>query len=228
MTLFAGLAAPFRGASFIGRHRLVRYLILPLVLNAGVAAAVAWGALRLLERWTGDAWFSSPTANTIARGIAVVLVTGFAFIALQPLVSAPFVDLLTEKVEAAKTGRLPPSAGFWGGLGQALAHGVLKTVLYLFALLVSTVLGALTGIGGVLGLMLYGAFLAYDGFDYPLARRGVGFGGKWRYLRARPGLVVGYAASTAALMLVPLAIFVVPALAAAGATLAFLDDESRA
>jgi hypothetical protein len=78
------------------------------------AAAVAWGALRVLERWTGDAWFSSPTANTIARGLA--------FLALQPLVSAPFVDLLTEKVKAPKTGRLPPSAGFWGGLGQTLAQ----------------------------------------------------------------------------------------------------------
>ena len=70
-------------------------------------------------------------------------------------------------------------------------------------------------------------FLAYDGFDYPLARRGTwDFGAKWAYLARHPGLTLGYGLGATLLYLVPLAFVVAPPFAAVGATLAFLDDET--
>jgi uncharacterized protein involved in cysteine biosynthesis len=79
----------------------------------------------------------------------------------------------------------------------------------------------------MLGLILTGLFLAYDGFDFPLARRGLGFWAKFGYLFTHPAQSVGYAASVALLFFVPLAFIVVPPFAAVGATLAYLDSVQR-
>jgi uncharacterized protein involved in cysteine biosynthesis len=146
---------------------------------------------------------------------------------LQPLVGAPFVDLLSEKVERLVRGTTP-STSLWRSVGQALLHGLMKVVLYAGALLVALGLGALTGIGGLLGTALYALFLAFDGFDYPLARRGVSFAGKWRYLLVQPGQTLGYCLGATVLYLVPLALLVAPAFAAVGATLAYLDTSPSA
>ena len=79
----------------------------------------------------------------------------------------------------------------------------------------------------LVGVGLGALFMAYDGFDYPLARRGLGFGAKWAYLARHPGLTLGYGLGATLLYLVPFAFVVAPPFAAAGATLAFLDDEAR-
>ena len=50
-------------------------------------------------------------------------------------------------------------------------------MLYLLALAIALGLGALTGPGRRPGGSLYALFLAFDGFDYPLARRGLSFSG---------------------------------------------------
>jgi uncharacterized protein involved in cysteine biosynthesis len=85
-------------------------------------------------------------------------------------------------------------------------------------------LTAFTGIGGGLAAVVSSLLLAYDAFDFPLARRGASFGGKWKYLLLHPGQTVGYCVGATLLYLVPLAILIAPAFAAVGATLAFLDS----
>ena len=67
--------------------------------------------------------------------------------------------------------------------------------------------------------------LAYDGFDYPLARRGATFGAKWAFLASHPGLTAGYGLGATVLYLIPLAVFVASPFAAVGATLAYIDLE---
>jgi uncharacterized protein involved in cysteine biosynthesis len=68
-------------------------------------------------------------------------------------------------------------------------------------------------------------FLAYDGFDYPLARRGASFGAKWAFLASHPGLTIGYGIGATVLYLIPFAVFVASPFAAVGATLAYIDME---
>jgi uncharacterized protein involved in cysteine biosynthesis len=84
------------------------------------------------------------------------------------------------------------------------------------------------GIGALVGVALGGVFLAYDGFDFPLSRRGASFGGKWSYLALHPGLTLGYGLGATVLYLIPLAFVVAPPFTAVGATLAYLDEETRA
>jgi CysZ protein len=223
-----GFLAPFRGAVFITRHGLWGHLALPILLNLGLVVGSAWLAVHLVQDRIGgrlDAQLGGSVgvvANVVLVLLAIVL-SLLVFVLLQPLVGAPFVDLLSEKVERLVRGT-SPSTGVWRSVGQALLHGLMKVVLYGSALLVALGLGALTGIGGLLGTALYALFLAFDGFDYPLARRGVSFGGKWRYLLVHPGQTLGYCLGASVLYLVPLALLVAPAFAAVGATLAYLDS----
>ena len=81
------------------------------------------------------------------------------------------------------------------------------------------------GIGALAGVVLSAIFLAYDGFDYPLSRRGTSFGGKWAYLAKHPLQTMAFGMGATLLYLVPLALFVAPPFVAAGATLAFLEGE---
>ena len=227
MSFFRGVLAPYRGLVFVARHGLWSYLLLPLILNVGVAIGSSVLAVRLARRaWLGDSSAAMLDVG-ISAGIylAAALMTVLLFIVLQPLVSAPFVDLLSEKVERLVRGQVP-GTGVFRSVWQALLHGALKAALYACALLLTLILGAFTGVGGLLGAACYGIFLAFDGFDYPLARRAVSFGGKWRYLASHPAQTVGYCCGAGLLYLVPLAALVAPAFAAVGATLAFLDTDA--
>ncbi len=227
MGLNRGLLAPFRGAAFIARHGLWGYLLLPLLLNAGLAGLSVWLGLRVVRQKLGSEFLaSSPFVADVIVIVLAALAGLLFFVVLQPVVGAPFVDLLSEKTERVLRGNVP-SVGFVHSAALALRHGLLKAVLYAFALAMVLLLGAVSGVGGGFGVVLYAIFLAFDGFDYPLSRRGISFGGKWRYLARHPGQTLGYCAGASVLYLLPLAAIVAPSLAAVGATLVYLDGEPR-
>jgi uncharacterized protein involved in cysteine biosynthesis len=224
--LLRGFVAPFRGVAFAARHRLWSYFVLPLLLNLALAVGAAWGGVALLrDRFGAQIESASPFLVWIVFPVAALVVGLLFFIVGQPVLSAPFVDLLTEKAETIVRGRAE-SIGFLRSAGQAVLHGVLKMMLYLLALAITLGLGALTGLGGLLGAALYALFLAFDGFDYPLARRGLSFWGKWQYLFSQPGQTLGYCVGASLLYFVPLMALLAPGFAAVGATLAYLDSEA--
>jgi uncharacterized protein involved in cysteine biosynthesis len=211
----------------VARHGLWGHVALPLVLNAGLAVGAGWLAVRLVRQRLGaELTASAGLVADVALFVLAAVVALLLFLVVQPVISAPFVDLLSEKVERIVRGQAP-SAGLLRSAWQALLHGALKTMLYLLALVLTLGLGAATGVGGVIGACVYALFLAYDGFDYPLARRAVSFAGKWRYLVLHPGQTLGYCVGASLLYLVPLAALVAPAFAAVGATLAYLDSETE-
>ena len=98
----------------------------------------------------------------------------------------------------------------------------LKTTLLLTCLTLLMV-----GMGSAIGVGLAAVFLAYDGFDYPLARRGANFGAKWRYLALHPMQTIGYGLGCTVLYLIPLALVVAPPLMATGATMVYLETETK-
>jgi uncharacterized protein involved in cysteine biosynthesis len=219
--------APFRGGLFIARQRMWRYLFVPLLLNVALAVGTLWAAALYWHQELATHLQSSPVVGWILLA-AITLVGGAVlFIVLQPLLGAIFNDRLSEKIEHKIRGQAP-SAPFLASTGQAVLHGLLKLVLYGMALLVGLTLTALTGVGSLIGIALGGLFLAYDGFDYPLARRGKTFAGKWGYLARHPAQTIGYGLGATVLYLIPLAFIVAPPFAAAGATLVFLDADAKA
>jgi uncharacterized protein involved in cysteine biosynthesis len=228
MGFMRGFLAPFRGAVFVVRHRLWAHLLLPVILGVALAGVAAVLAIRY---WSAEPWLADLLANNPVLGwIALIVFTGLGaavlFLVSQALLLAVFVDLLSERVERQVSGTAP-TVPLLASVGRSLVHGLLKLVLYGFALVVGLALTAVTGIGSLAGVALGGLFLAYDGFDYPLSRRNVGFGAKWGYLARHPAQTVGFAAGATIFYLIPLALFVAPPVTAVGATLAFLEAEQR-
>jgi uncharacterized protein involved in cysteine biosynthesis len=210
----------------MARRRLWRYFVVPLLLNLALAVAALWAAWTYWHQELIQHLESSPVLGWLFLVVTTALGGIVLFVVLQPVLGAIFNDRLSEKVEALERGSVP-RAPFFASTGMAVVHGLLKLLLYLVALVTGLTLTAVVGIGVPVGLGLGALFLAYDGFDYPLARRGLGFGAKWAYLARHPGLTIGYGIGTTLLYLVPFAFVVAPPCAAAGATLAFLDDEAR-
>jgi CysZ protein len=226
--LFRGFLAPFRGAIYVARERLWRYLVVPVVLNLALGAGTIVAALRFWRKELEGMLSSSPVVGWISVTVMTGLGSVLLFILLQPLLSAIFCDRLAETVEKRVRGQAP-AAPFFASIGKALLHGLLKLVLYALALGIGLALSLSTaGLGSLVGIGLGAIFLAYDGFDYPLSRRGATFGGKWAYLAKHPGLALGFGLGSYVLYLVPLAFLVAPPFAATGATLAYLDADLRA
>ena len=224
--LINGFLAPFRGGLYMARRRLWRFLVVPLVLNLALAVGALWAASTYWRQELAEHLTSSPVLGWLFLVVTTALGGVVLFVALQPVLGAIFNDRLSEKVEVLERGNVP-KAPFFASTGKAVVHGLLKLLLYAVALVVGLGLTAVVGIGVPVGVGLGALFLAYDGFDYPLSRRGLGFGAKWAYLARHPALTIGYGIGTTLLYLVPFAFVVAPPCAAAGATLAFLDDEAR-
>ena len=228
MGLFRGFLAPFRGAIYVARERMWRHLVVPVLVNLLLGAGTLVAASRYWRADLAELLAKSPVVGWIFVGVMTVLGGVVLFILLQPLMNAIFSDRLAEAVEKRVRGSAP-AMPLLPSVGKALAHGLLKLVLYAIAMGVGLALTVtpLTGVGSLVGVGLGAIFLAYDGFDYPLSRRGATFGGKWAYLAKNPGLALGYGIGSYALYLVPLAFLVAPPFAAVGATLAYLETESR-
>jgi uncharacterized protein involved in cysteine biosynthesis len=223
MGFIRGLWAPFRGAAFVAHHRLWLYVIAPILLNLALIAGTTWLAMRIVRERLAPGVLGSSALAAVGLWVVAVVVGLIFFVILQPVVGAPFVDALTEKAETVVRGG-HPRVGLLLSAWHATWHGLLKLLIYLLALAIVLALTSLTGpVGGAISAALSALLLAYDGFDYPLARRGARFRAKWKYLLVHPGQTLGYCVGATLLYLVPLAIVVAPAFAAVGATLAFLD-----
>ena len=227
MGFFRGFVAPFRGGLYVSRHRLWPYLLLPLVLDLALGAATMFASARYWREELTSTLTTSPVIGWIFLAVMTVLGGIVLFLVAQPILLAVFTDRLSERVERSVRGTAP-TVPFIASTGRALVHGLLKLVLYGIALLVGLGLTALTGVGSLVGVGLGAIFLAYDGFDYPLSRRGATFGKKWAYLARHPAQTLGFGLGATILYLIPLAIFVAPPFVAAGATLVFLEADGGA
>lgn len=227
MGFVRGFVAPFRGAMYVTRERMWHFVLLPLLVNLTLAVGAAFLAGHFWQKELADRAFGSPVLGTLLLVVMTALGTIILFLILQPLLGAIFNDLLAERVERRVAGELA-KVPLFASLGRALAHGLLKLILYGLALVIGLALGAVTaGIGSLVGLGLGAIFLAYDGFDFPLSRRGATFGAKWRYLALHPAQTIGYGLGATVFYLIPLALVIAPPFTAVGATLVFLETEGR-
>lgn len=228
MGFVRGFVAPFRGAVYVTRERLWHMVAVPLLVNVGLAVGAAFGTSVYLRPELPDRVIGSSALATLLLVVLTALATIILFLILQPLLGAIFNDFLCERVEK-RVGGQPPKVRFLQSVGQALSHGILKMCLYGLGFVISLALWTVTaGLSTLVGLALAGLFLAYDGFDFPLSRRGATFGAKWRYLALHPAQTIGYGLGATVFYLIPLALIVAPSMTAVGATLVFLETESRA
>ena len=227
-----------RGARLLRHPKLRAFVIVPLIVNVLIfSALITWGLGNLitwvegwmawLPDWLGFLeWVLWPLI-----GIAVALVTGYAFTAVALLIASPFNALLAEKAEELITGE--PVAGL-EGLGPALMsvpRGVFREIAKLlyyvpmavFVLIVSFI-PAVNAIAPLLWLLLGAWMMSLQFVDYPMDNHQRSFRDV-RAAVARERLSsLGFGGLVAACASIPVVnFFVVPA-AVVGATILYVEE----
>lgn len=179
--------------------------------------------------WVAPARLLLALAGYLLFGVAMALGLVLAF-GLASVLAAPFLDVLSQKVERIETGGLVESgeAGLWG-LVRESSRALLNELRRL------GFLAAVWAVITVAGLVVPGAqplapvaltavtvlFLPLDYTSYVMDRRGVPFRGRRAWLRHHLGAVVGFGCVAFATFLVPgLNFLLLPILVTAGTLLA--------
>jgi uncharacterized protein involved in cysteine biosynthesis len=216
--LARGAGYALRGASFVlARPRLWPLLIAPFFLSLAALGGLVFAAFHYRADVTALAtpggWIGSILGPILSALYIVTALVGayFLFLPIASLISAPFNELLAERVEEIAHGVQGPPfslARLLKELGQALVHETRKFVRWLVlagGVLACTLL--LPGIGAIIGLVggwfIAARFAAYDALDATLSRRGWSYERKVSFLRQRRALTLGLGGTVAALMLIP-------------------------
>ena len=239
--LLRGYGYLFRGCGFVLRHpALLRFVWLPillaLVLFAGVAYVVTAYYGEVVNwiwakpgSWLVVFWYLFSALTTL-----VALLAGYViFFVLLGLLTAPFNDALSERVEQMAYGR--EAAPFsWStlmaGLGRALGHELFKLGWWLSSMIPLLVISLFVpGIGAAIaavgGFVITARFLAYEHMDYCMGRREWAFSKKRRALKENRSLTTGFGISVASVLLLPIIGLLLVPMAAVGGTLLFCDLE---
>jgi len=227
-----------RGARLLRHPTLRPFVIVPLLVNILIfGSLIAWGLGSLVD-WV-DSWMAwLPQWLSFLEwilwplvGIAVALVTGYAFTAVALLIASPFNALLAEKAEELITGR--PVAGL-EGLGAALMsvprgifREVAKLIYYvpmaLFVLIVSFI-PAVNAVAPLLWFLLGAWMMSLQFVDYPMDNHQLSFKDVRLAVAERRLSSLGFGGLVAAAASVPvLNFFVVPA-AVVGATILYVEE----
>jgi len=242
-SFFRGLGYPYRAVGFVRQHGLTRFVVAPLLLSA-LLYALFFVSLYFWFGQVSDWIWARPAGGGLwgavlgffwqvfrgALGLLLVGLGAILFVLIAQVLSAPFLDLLSEKTEEIVLGRTPKAFTLSRALAEVryalldllrvlLLLGGLN-VLLLFLHLVPGVGTLANAAANALWTLLFGA---YAFLDYPLSRRHIPFGGKWRVVLRSPSLSLGFGAAVFATLLVPIVgLFLLP-FACVGGTLLFCD-----
>ncbi len=234
-----GASDALRGARFILVHpRLWSYIVAPaLVALVALVLIVTWligavGApLAGLVEFVPGAWAESVVQVLV--GIVMAVLSLSVFLSVAALIAAPFNEMMSESIEELVTGRRGERfrlLGFGRDLVVGVAHAARRVAIYL--VIIATLFAVswiVPGIGALVatavGAIVTARFASYDAYDAVWSRRRWRYAEKTAYLRQRRWRSLGLGAAVAALLLVPGLNLIALSIGAAGATLAFLDDE---
>ena len=241
--LFKGGGYLLRGWRFVFSEHptLVGYCAAPVIIAIISISAV----IALLGYYYGDImgalWDKPATWYMVTLWYVVMvfvfllmLVLGYvAFFIIQTILSAPFNDILTERVEMLAVDKDPPPftfARFTRGIAVTLVHTVVKLSIYIFFMVPLIIIGWIIPVVGPIissvgGFIVTAYFVSYDQMDYAMARREWSFGRKVRVVSKNLSLTFGFGSSMAGVLLIPLLGILFIPLAAVGGTLLFCDLE---
>lgn len=229
--LGTGLTLPVQAVAWLSRRpALWRYALVPVALTiAGLALGLAGGiplSAKLLSLlWAEPAGWTAALWET-AR-VAIVLVELYTLAVVLPLVlSGPFMDALSARVETEELGAAEEA----GGLRRVLAetttgvlHSLGRAALYYLGLLFLLPALLVPVLWPPLVFLWTARWTAVEWAGLPMARHLHGFGETRAVLRAVRPVGFGMGLALAALFLVPLANFLVVPVGAVAGTLLYCD-----
>lgn len=229
-----------RAFAFLGEHkRLWGYIIAPALVSLVILVAIGAGVYHLID--PAVAWVVGKLPDFLQSIVGsllwllILLAMGFGallvFVAVVGIVAGPFNEMLSEAVEAVRTGQPSPkfSLGrFARDFARGLAHGIRRLAAALLGALLLFAMGFIPVVGSLAALALGFYFTArasaYDCYDAVLARQNLGYDAKLAYLEQRRRRTFGLGAAVAGCLFVPGLNLVALGLGATGATLAWLDE----
>jgi CysZ protein len=217
-----------RGFALILRPGIRGYVVIPLLINIAVfAALIYFGAGELQSfldsmlppwlQWLN--WLLLPLFL-----IAGLLIAFFTFNMVANLIAAPFNGLLAEAVERNLTGVAPAEGGvkkILADIGRSFASELRKLVYIGVRAVPILLLMLVPGVNvaaSVLWILFSAWMLAVAYADYPMGNHGMGFPEQRALLARRRWLSLGFGGSVMFGLAIPVLNFLVIPSAVAGAT----------
>ncbi len=244
-SFFTGFASFFRAFGFILKTRgMGRYFIIPFLLNIIVLVTVFLISYDFFSTWfsglfTGDAWYMTVLRALLkpVLFILISIITILVYSITGCIVTAPFNDFLSKKVEMEITGeRFDDKFRISVFIGDVLRIFFSISLLVLIILLLNIVLFLLNLIPAfgqaayaVLSFLTASFFIGYQFFDFPLERRRIGFSRKLWITWRHKWMVMGLGAAFFLVSYIPIIGFLGLNCATIGGTMLFIEhmkDES--
>ena len=226
------------GRYLLARPRLWVYIAAPAVLTLLILAGIIAGAVALagppltaLAAALPGAW--AERVAEIALTVLLAVASFTIFLSVAAMIAAPFNEMLSEAIEEQVTGKRGEGfrpLRFFVDLAVGIVHAARRVFLYLLLVLALLIMSAVIPVVGAIvaaaiGAYVTASFAAYDAYDAVWSRRRWRYADKVAYVKQRRWRAIGLGGVVAALMLVPGLNLVALSMGAAGATLAFLDEE---
>ena len=238
-SFFYGLAAAPRALRYVRTNRgMAKYFVIPFLLNIIILSSTVFFIFTtvyypLLGLVSGTAWYNRAIefilAPLLVLALAILIVLLYSI--LGSVITAPFNDFLSRKVEETMTGttadeNLSFTAAVKdvfrviGNVMKLLGLVVLVQIALLFLNLIPAAGSVFYSIAGFLTTSF---FIGFQFFDFPLERRRYRFREKmavaWRFRRT----VAGVGASMFLMTFIPLVGFLGLNIATVAAAMVFVD-----
>ena len=252
-----GCRFPFRGVAFLARHRtLWTWAALPAAVNIGVFAATLgvflyfFGTLYSLttgwmypaapDFWLAWAWVVPLRVFAWSIGVvlllAALLILYGAFLALGLVIAAPFLALLSQRVEGLVMGKQGPEATSWKAALATVFESMMdefrKIAFFAGVQFLLWVLGLvfpfLAPITVTVAMLFTLVFLPLEYAGFAMDSRHLRFAQRRALVWRHRWLMLGFGASASLSLLLPLLNFVCMPALVVGGTLMLLHLDAPA
>lgn len=235
LSSIGGFFLPFQALRVIFSPGLRRFVVIPLVLNILIFAALAYFAGAYFDDFM-DRWLPSQSWLEFLRwilwilfAVAYALALFYGFTVIANLIASPFNGILAAKVEEMLTGHRPAEAddSVMKAIAPAIA-GEINKILYLVSRAIPMLLLFL--IPGVnilvtIAWLIFGLwFLAIEYADYPMGNHALRPRQQREHLRRNRLKSLAFGAGVTVMMLIPVLQFAAMPAAVAGATRLWVED----
>jgi CysZ protein len=236
MTTTNGSNNPITGAGFfiqgiklIFKPGILRYAMIPLLINISLFSLIFYYGIDLMSTWTDSLVQDLPEwlqwlswLLTIIIALSLLLVVFFTFSLVGNIISAPFNGFLAEAVEYHLTGQKPESsATVMSEIGRAIKNELTKIAYFMVRGIPLLILFLIP----VLNLIAPWAWMAYTAWmlaleysDYPLGNHAMSFTAQRELAKQKRFLTLGFGGTVMFATAIPLLNFFVIPSAVAGAT----------
>lgn len=225
----------FRGARYLLRHReLWSLLVLPVLMNVLLFVLFVWGLFALTHRFflleLPPTWWGVLLGAVLVLALigAVLFLGSAVFVFFGSVISAPFYDVLAERVARAE-GAVVPDHPWWKGVGKVMRHSLQHLWWYVLIQIGIVILFFVPGAFGPISYVTLGFFsttffLSIDFLDYSFDFRGWDFSDRRKWCMERKGLVFGFGTAVFLGLGIPVFNVLIPPMAIIGSILMFQDN----